>query len=177
MSEFSTRDLAEVGVKLIGVSLCAASLVGMAGAAAFLTTPLAGERSQAAFVFATVVPNVVECLVGAACLVSGRSIAQRYFASLPIRAVHLSRRDLLVVGLVLAGVGSITAALPSMVRFVGLIAWYADATRQAELRSALDREWQPVMNSVVKVSVGAALVFWADSVATIVERRRKTHRA
>ena len=106
---------------------------------------------------------------------NGQLFAERLFtdAELEFRS---SRRDVLNVGLLLAGVSTALGSVPALIQVVGTAVWYLEGSRQALFWPSMERSWESLANHSVTFMVGAVPAARAGRIASALDSRgsRKT---
>ena len=168
----STRDLGEAGIKLIGAYFAASTLIGiMRVAASFALPRMEGFPSAGEVALLNALPIAGSLGVAVACLLRGQLLADRVFAVHRFKLAQVTRRDLLVVGLALLGVSTISAGVPGILQFIGRTMWYAEGSRQSMFFPSMERSWEPLANNVLELIVGGALVAMAGRLASALDAR------
>ena len=165
----TSRHLAEVAIKILGVYFGASAfLAAIQFLASFAMPPMEGFPPASAFAFG--LPIVGWLIISAVCLYGAAGIAARVFPESKIDVVPRSRRDLLLVGLILLGVWTALDGIPELLQLVGKAVWYAEASRQDLFRPTIERSWEPFLKSTLTVIVGAALAKSAGTLAAKLDR-------
>ena len=172
----TARHLGEVGIKLIGVYFAVSAVIGIGGIAASLALPrFEGMPGESEMALASVFPVAGAVLAAAVCLLRGDVLADQIFGNHEL-AFRLSRRDVLVVGLLLVGVSTALGSVPGLVQVVGKAVWHVEGSRQALFWPSMERSWESLVNHFLTFIVGVALAIRAGSVASALDSRDSRRR-
>jgi hypothetical protein len=158
------RDAAAAAITLMGL-YCAGRVIALYAAlmvTPFILSPQALSTSDPALAasVASGVGNLVLALIG---LLGARRIAATFFAPTPLSvAIAGTRRDVLVVGIVLLGVWMAADGAAALLRSAGAFVYYAQQQIPA---ASLVRSWPQVVASAVTVATGVTLALSARALA------------
>lgn len=168
----TSRQIGEVGIKLIGVYFAASAVHGVAGVLALLLGPqLEGFGSAGEMAVANAFPVLGYVVVAAVCLFAGEALARAFFAEERFAITSPSRRDLLVTGVSLLGLSIALAGLPGILQIVAVSVWYAEGSRQALFVATMQGWWETLVNSGLALLVGGMTAASAARIASVLDAR------
>lgn len=168
----TSRQIGEVGIKLIGVYFAASAVHGVAGVLAFLVGPQPeGFPSMGEMAIANSLPVLGHVFVAAICLFAGESLARAFFADERFAIAGPSRRDLLVTGVSLLGISIALAGLPGILQIAGVAVWYAEGSRQSLFGATMESWWETLVNSGLALLVGGITAASAGRIASILDAK------
>jgi hypothetical protein len=160
----------ETGIKLIGAYFAASGLVSAISLAATLVVPsIEGFPSARQIAAANALSVVGVLVVAAICLLRAEALAAKIFDDDEIELSGLSRADLFLVGLLLLGISIALEGVPGLLQFAGKALWYAEASRQSMFMPAMERSWEPLVNSVLALVIGGAVTAGARRLAAALD--------
>ena len=161
----TVRQLGEIAIRIFGVYYAASAVVAAAATLGALVGPSdGGLRNQ--FAAVSVASSVAMMIVAACCLLRAERIARRFFPEAAIAvAPDLPRRDWLLVAISLVGMVWILLGIPTIVRTAGRVIWFAEASRQMMLGEILRQSAEALINAVLSVLPGIAVVAFARPLA------------
>ena len=166
----TSRQIGEVGIKLIGVYFAASAVHGVAGVLALLVGPqLEGFPSAGEMAIANALPVLGYVVVAAVCLFAGEALARAFFAEERFAITGPSRRDLLVTGVALLGLSIALAGVPGILQIVAVSVWYAEGSRQSLFLATMEGWWETLVNSGLALLVGAITAASAARIASVLD--------
>jgi hypothetical protein len=168
----TSRQIGEVGIKLIGVYFAASAVHGVAGVLALLVGPQPeGFPSADDMAIANSLPVLGDVIVAAVCLFAGESLARAFFADERFATTGLSRRDLLVTGVSLLGLSIALAGLPGILQIAAVAVWYAEDSRRSLFMATMAAWWETLVNSGLALLVGSITAASAVKIASALDAR------
>jgi hypothetical protein len=169
----TTRDLGELGIKLIGIYFGALAVLALMGVLASFTLPPFENVSSASIAIANSLSIAGYVIVAAVCIVYGGPLATRILAERRVDLKALSARDLLVLGLTLLGVRYALTPLPGLLKSAGQAIWYAEASRQSLFLPTFQQSWPKLVDDALQLVVGVTLVTNSRKIAAALDRHRR----
>jgi hypothetical protein len=168
----TSRQIGEVGIKLIGVYFAASAVHGVAGVLALLVGPhLEGFPSAGEMAIANSLPVLGYVVVATICLFAGESLARAFFADERFAIRGPSRRDLLVTGVSLLGLSIALAGLPGILQIAAVALWYAEGSRQSLFVATMEGWWETLVNSGLALLVGGITAASAARIASVLDAK------
>lgn len=169
----TTRDIGEVGIKLIGVYFGALAVLAVMGLLESFTLPPFENASAGSIAIANTLSMAGYVVVATLCVVYGAALAARILPARKLDVAVLSARDLLVVGLTLLGFRYALTPLAGLLKAAGQAIWYAEASRQSLFLPAFQQSWPRLADDALQFVIGTTLVMNSRKIAAALDRRTK----
>jgi hypothetical protein len=171
----TTRDLGELGIKLIGVYFGAGAVLALMGVLESFALPPLENVSAGSIAIANALSIAGYVIVAVVCIAYGAPLAARILPErrVDLKALKASALDLLVLGLTLLGVRYALTPLSGILKSAGQAIWYAEASRQSLFLPAFQQSWPKLVDDALQFVVGATLVINSRKIATALDRRKR----
>jgi hypothetical protein len=169
----TTRDLGELGIKLIGVYFGAGAVLALMGVLESFALPPFENVSAGSIAIANALSIAGYVIVAVVCIAYGAPLAARILPERRVDLKALSALDLLVLGLTLLGVRYALTPLSGILKSAGQAIWYAEASRQSLFLPAFQQSWPKLAQDVLQFVIGAILVMNSRKMAAALNRHQK----
>jgi hypothetical protein len=167
-TSMTTRTLAGVFIKLIGLYMGASTLHALGSMLSFLLPPFHDAVDMSPrWVWANIPGMLVGLAIAAVFIGYGDRIAGALFAEQPAPIVIVSAGDLLRIGICLVGLMLAASAVPSVLRTAGAALWYSGADRQSQFGAVVGRMWSETVDGALSFVAGVLLVVFARPLAAL----------
>jgi hypothetical protein len=165
------RQVGELAIKILGIYYASLAVLGVGGVLSSLALPRMEGVSAGELVVLNVVGVVGLAFVAAACLLRAQMLAGWLFTEEPVPLSGVTRHDGLFVGISLIGLVWVVSGVPDIVKVLGRGVWYAEGSRQPMLAEVMRQSSEALVEAVLSILVGGALVISARRLAMRLDAR------
>ncbi len=167
----TTRVLAEVALRLLGVYYAVLAVLQAASVISLFAVPgMEGFPNRRDIAISSLAIAAARGFAAFVLLDRSAALARSMAGEHRIDIGPLSRRDLVTVGVMLVGVSLAASAVPGLLTFVATIVWYAEGSRQPMLSPYLDRSWETLARGIAALLVGGIMAAAAGRLASLIDR-------
>ena len=171
----TTRVLAEVALRLLGVYYAVLALLQAANLISLFAVPgMEGFPNRRDIAISSLAIAAARGFAAFVLLDRSAALARAIAGEHRIEIGPVSRRDLLTLGVMLLGVSLAASAVPGLLTFVAAIVWYAEGSRQATLSPYIERSWETLAHGIVALLVGGTIAAAAGRLASLIDRSSTT---